>query len=406
MSISMTGRSFIARTLGLFCALCLTLSIAARADASGCVLIITGDHGNPSGNAILAGTSAIADAQYVAKGYTVIRATTKAQIMAALNQPCLRHMVFTGHGVYSDENTPEAGIWLGPGAEDSDYVYASEIASMIPAAQRASMVSVVMNACGQLHSGWAGTFPNATIHGWSKKVTPWSSRCDQYFHGSGRINPKGAARGAETGGGLIDHPHDDRLSAQIVMIEKSPGRWIAGTGEDYSLFTWAIPEPLASEVGTKTFNVLVTDMMGGDVMLGGFTIAGGDCTAHAPMPHPAPDFMMVMTAGAFDAATANIDSIPSLLMAGEVFTAGNMTPVPPHKLMAAALVVTFGFIPAPPPCIGDADASGTIDFADITSVLANFGQTGPAFRPGDADGSGTVDFTDITTVLANWGSEC
>lgn len=60
----------------------------------------------------------------------------------------------------------------------------------------------------------------------------------------------------------------------------------------------------------------------------------------------------------------------------------------------------------PPACPGDADGSGSVDFGDITSVLANWGATGSAVLPGDADGFGPVDFADITSVLANWGSEC
>lgn len=60
----------------------------------------------------------------------------------------------------------------------------------------------------------------------------------------------------------------------------------------------------------------------------------------------------------------------------------------------------------PPPCIGDADASGAVDFGDITSILANYGATGAPFITGDADGSGVVDFGDITAVLANWGNAC
>ncbi len=60
----------------------------------------------------------------------------------------------------------------------------------------------------------------------------------------------------------------------------------------------------------------------------------------------------------------------------------------------------------PPPCIGDANGSGTVDFADITAILANYGSAGPPFNTGDADGSGVVDFGDITAVLANWGSAC
>lgn len=60
-------------------------------------------------------------------------------------------------------------------------------------------------------------------------------------------------------------------------------------------------------------------------------------------------------------------------------------------------------VPTPPRCPGDADFSGTIDFADVTSVLANWGSVGPL---GDSDGDGDVDFGDVTEVLANWGSPC
>lgn len=70
------------------------------------------------------------------------------------------------------------------------------------------------------------------------------------------------------------------------------------------------------------------------------------------------------------------------------------------------------FAPPPPPpseCPGDADGSGSVTFADITSVLANFGEACPADPapcPGDADGSETVDFGDVTSVLAHWEEAC
>lgn len=60
-------------------------------------------------------------------------------------------------------------------------------------------------------------------------------------------------------------------------------------------------------------------------------------------------------------------------------------------------------ISAPPSCQGDANGDLMVDFSDITSVLANYGN---GSGPGDADGSGTVDFGDITSVLANWGNDC
>lgn len=67
---------------------------------------------------------------------------------------------------------------------------------------------------------------------------------------------------------------------------------------------------------------------------------------------------------------------------------------------------TLGPPDAPAPCFGDADGNGSITFADITSVLANFGDVGAPFIPGDADGSGVVDFGDITAVLAFFGAVC
>lgn len=60
----------------------------------------------------------------------------------------------------------------------------------------------------------------------------------------------------------------------------------------------------------------------------------------------------------------------------------------------------------PPICPGDADGNSTIDFADITAALANFGRPGGVAQPGDADGNGTVNFNDITLILGNWGGNC
>lgn len=65
---------------------------------------------------------------------------------------------------------------------------------------------------------------------------------------------------------------------------------------------------------------------------------------------------------------------------------------------------------APPqPCMGDANNDGIVNFGDITSVLANFGNTYPpgvVNGPGDANHDGVVNFADITAVLANFGNIC
>jgi hypothetical protein len=59
-----------------------------------------------------------------------------------------------------------------------------------------------------------------------------------------------------------------------------------------------------------------------------------------------------------------------------------------------------------PFCRGDANASFTVEFADITTTLANFGLSGVAYRPGDTNGDGQVTFGDITETLARWGETC
>jgi hypothetical protein len=62
---------------------------------------------------------------------------------------------------------------------------------------------------------------------------------------------------------------------------------------------------------------------------------------------------------------------------------------------------------AAPPCLGDADGNGSVNFADVTNVLANFGNNyAPGTGPGDADLDGSVTFADVTSVLANFGTTC
>jgi len=62
---------------------------------------------------------------------------------------------------------------------------------------------------------------------------------------------------------------------------------------------------------------------------------------------------------------------------------------------------------APPACLGDADQSGSVDFADITFVLSNWGADySPGTGLGDANQDGMVNFADITAALSNFGLPC
>jgi hypothetical protein len=69
--------------------------------------------------------------------------------------------------------------------------------------------------------------------------------------------------------------------------------------------------------------------------------------------------------------------------------------------------LTLSRVCIPPPCLGDANGSGAVTFADITSVLENFGAVYPGGDgPGDANNDGIVNFADITSVLERWNIPC
>ncbi len=57
-------------------------------------------------------------------------------------------------------------------------------------------------------------------------------------------------------------------------------------------------------------------------------------------------------------------------------------------------------------CSGDANGDSTVNFADITAVLSNWGLSDTCSQDGDANGDGSVSFADVTSVLAAWGANC
>lgn len=57
-------------------------------------------------------------------------------------------------------------------------------------------------------------------------------------------------------------------------------------------------------------------------------------------------------------------------------------------------------------CTGDLDGDGAVSLADLSALLAHFGDGAAAAEEGDLDGDGDVDLSDLATMLANFGREC
>ena len=62
---------------------------------------------------------------------------------------------------------------------------------------------------------------------------------------------------------------------------------------------------------------------------------------------------------------------------------------------------TFSVVECPESCPGDYDGNGTVDGADLTSLLGAWGTVSPVF---DLDGTSGVDGADLTILLGVWGA--
>lgn len=59
------------------------------------------------------------------------------------------------------------------------------------------------------------------------------------------------------------------------------------------------------------------------------------------------------------------------------------------------------------PCPGDTNSDNTVNFADLNTVLSQFGaQAAPAELAGDVNLDGVVGFGDLNTVLSAFGGDC
>lgn len=59
------------------------------------------------------------------------------------------------------------------------------------------------------------------------------------------------------------------------------------------------------------------------------------------------------------------------------------------------------------PCPGDANGDNVVNFADLNSVLSEFGLSGaPGDFPGDVNADGVVNFADLNAALSAFGTAC
>jgi len=71
--------------------------------------------------------------------------------------------------------------------------------------------------------------------------------------------------------------------------------------------------------------------------------------------------------------------------------------------LAAPDMGAYEFTPVVPPCPEDLNDNGSVDFADILSIIAAWGPC-VGECPQDLNGNGNVDFADILAVIGAWGT--
>jgi autotransporter-associated beta strand protein len=114
--------------------------------------------------------------------------------------------------------------------------------------------------------------------------------------------------------------------------------------------------------------------------------------------------------------TATLATLQNQVLFGLSNSAGILSTALPANTALAVLdnavtqFKTFGTIPVDansiliaPELIGDANADGTVDLNDLTTVLNNLGSPTPNWTSGNFDHAPTIDLTDLNDVLNNFG---
>jgi len=95
-------------------------------------------------------------------------------------------------------------------------------------------------------------------------------------------------------------------------------------------------------------------------------------------------------------------TIPAGTLTNNVFYFWRMSSHNPAG-SAAATPAVASFAISVPPCQGDSNQDGSVNFTDLTTTLLYWGISG---RLGDANLDNNVNFIDVTTILERWGQSC
>ena len=110
----------------------------------------------------------------------------------------------------------------------------------------------------------------------------------------------------------------------------------------------------------------------------------------------------------YGAGASQADTIRTNLSASYVAGNGSLTSGPMYTSTGSAdgygvgYDDTAGTVTVQVALWGDANLDGSVTFADLNVVLANYNQTGKTWSGGDFNYNGTVSFSDLNVVLANY----
>lgn len=140
-----------------------------------------------------------------------------------------------------------------------------------------------------------------------------------------------------------------------------------------------------------------------------FTVPLGSCLAAPGTPMPA-------TLEIYSLACERLDGGTGLIAFGQenLFVAGvgpgtyNIRVKVANWLSVWVRNVTMGWagvsLTFPTATNGDTNGNDTVELADLSSILVNFGSTGAPGIPGDLNWNGELTLQDITIVLLNFGA--